>query len=106
MPSKPLPVYPAEKKQLAAFGERLKLARLRRNFSVDVVALRTGVSRMTIYRAEKGSGAVSIGVYLRILWVLKLQDDFDALAADDRMGRRLQDIGLTVGKRARKVESG
>lgn len=88
MPSKPLVMYPAEKKLLVDFGERLKLARLRRRFSADTVAQRSGISRMTLYRAERGSPAVSLGVYLRILVVLRLEDDLAALALDDRLGRR------------------
>lgn len=102
MPSKPLPLFPSERKLLAEFGERLKLARLRRGYSSDVVAERVGISRMTLTRAEGGSSAVSMGVYLRILCVLNLEKDIEALAADDRLGRRLQDLNLPVRKRARK----
>jgi transcriptional regulator with XRE-family HTH domain len=102
MPSKPLVMYPAEKKLLVDFGERLKLARLRRRFSADTVAQRSGISRMTLYRAERGSPAVSLGVYLRILVVLRLEDDLAALALDDRLGRRLQDLEITTPKRVRK----
>lgn len=102
MPSKPLRLYPAETKLLVEFGERLKLARLRRRFSAETVALRSRISRMTLSRAEQGSPAVSFGVYLRILAVLQLEQDITQLAADDRLGRKLQDLGLATPKRVRK----
>ncbi|WP_010103880.1 helix-turn-helix domain-containing protein [Verminephrobacter aporrectodeae] len=94
-------MFPAEKKLLADFGERLRLARLRRGYTAELVAERVGISRMTLGRAEQGSPAVSLGVYLRILVVLNLEGDMDALAADDRLGRRLQDLGVPARKRAK-----
>ena len=43
-----------------------------------------------------------MGTYLRILSVLQLADDLEGLAKDDRLGRKLQDLGLPERKRARK----
>lgn len=94
MPSKKQPVFPAERKLLAEFGERVKLARLRRKISAETLAERSSISRMTLHRAEQGSPAVSMGTYLRILAALHLQDDINLLAADDKLGRKLQDIEL------------
>ena len=79
---------------LADFGERLRLARLRRNISAETLAERSSISRMTLHRAEKGSSAVSMGTYLRILAALHLQDDINLLAMDDKLGRKLQDLEL------------
>lgn len=106
MPSKPPPIFPSEKKLLTDLGERLKLARLRRELSAEVVAERSAVSRMTIHRAEQGSPSVSLGVYLRILAVLSLENDIALLAADDRLGRRLQDLGIAPRLRARRSNHG
>jgi transcriptional regulator with XRE-family HTH domain len=94
MPSKKQPIFPNERELLANFGERLRLARLRRKISAEALAERSSISRMTLHRAEQGSPAVSMGTYLRILAALHLQDDFDLLAADDKLGRKLQDIEL------------
>lgn len=94
MPSKKQPIFPSERKMLADFGERLKLARLRRKISAETLAERSSVSRMTLHRAEKGSPAVSMGTYLRILAALHLQDDINLLAVDDKLGRKLQDLEL------------
>ena len=94
MPSKPPLVFPAEQKLLAQLGERLKLARMRRKLSMIVVAQRAGISRSSLYKAEAGDAGVTIGTYLRLLVVLGLEMDINALAADDKVGRKLQDLAL------------
>lgn len=98
MPSKRQPIFPSEHKLLAEFGERLRLARLRRKISAETLAERSSISRMTLHRAEQGSPAVAMGTYLRILAALHLQDDINMLAADDKLGRRLQDLELDPRK--------
>ncbi|MBC7610316.1 MAG: helix-turn-helix transcriptional regulator [Polaromonas sp.] len=94
MPASQPPLFAIEKGLLSDFGDRLRAARLRRKFSVDVVAARAGISRMTLFRAEKGQATVSLGTYLRILEVLRLEQDIALLAKDDVLGRRLQDLEL------------
>jgi hypothetical protein len=47
---------------------------------------------------EKGNPGVSIGAYFNVLRTLGLQDDFLKLAADDELGRKLQDLKLLTGK--------
>jgi transcriptional regulator with XRE-family HTH domain len=86
---------------LSGLGERLRLARLRRKFSADTVAERAGIARKTLYRAEQGEPAVTLGTYLKILGVLHLQTDLDRLAKDDILGRRLQDLELPKPLRQR-----
>lgn len=98
MPSKKQPIFPNEKRLLADFGERLRLARLRRDLSAETLAARSSISRMTLHRAEKGSPAVAMGTYLRILAALQLQDDINSLAQDDKLGRKLQDLELRKRK--------
>jgi transcriptional regulator with XRE-family HTH domain len=98
MPAKPQPIFPSEEKILVSLGERIRLARLRRGLSAEIVAERSSISRMTLHRAEKGYPAVSIGTYLRILASLQLQNDFNLLAKDDLLGRRLQDLALPKPK--------
>ena len=103
MPSKPLTLFPVEEKLLIEFGERLKLARLRRQLSMETVAARARISRATLGRAEEGSSAVTFGAYVRILSILGLEGDIKQLAADDVLGRKLQDLGLPTRQRARKT---
>ena len=83
-------------------GEQIKLARLRRNLSVVQVAERATCSALTINRIEKGKPTVAIGIYLRVLYALQLDDDILFLAQKDEMGRALQDLALTRRERASK----
>ena len=55
-----------------------------------------------INRIEKGSPTVSIGIYLRVLYALQLDDDILLLAKEDVLGRTLQDLSLKHRKRASK----
>jgi len=102
MPAKAPALYPAQTKLLKDLGERLRDARLRRRFSVSLVAQRADVSRPTLNKVEQGDPAVTLGTYLRILSVLGLEKDLAQVAADDLLGRRLQDAALHVPRRAPK----
>lgn len=101
MPTKQPPYYPGQKRILTALGERLRLARLRRKLTIDVTCQRARISRMTLFRAEAGSPAIALGTLLRILAVLGLEGDIEALARDDKAGRLLQDQALPVRRRRR-----
>ena len=78
-------------------GENIKLARKRRKLTTIEVAERAGIDRTTLYQVEKGNAGVSMAAYFNVLRVLGLQDDFLKLAADDELGRKLQDLKL-MGK--------
>lgn len=77
-------------------GERIKLARLRRELSQDLLAQRAGMSRGTYQSVESGSPGVSFAAVANVLNALGLGGDLDGLAADDELGRSLQDLGLTA----------
>jgi transcriptional regulator with XRE-family HTH domain len=85
-------------------GEQIKLARLRRDLSIAQVAERATVSDLSVFRVEKGLPTVSIGIYLRVLYALQLEDDILLLAKNDKMGQILQDLTLIKRKRASKKE--
>lgn len=85
---------------LETVGGNLKLARLRRKFSAEMVAQRAGISRKTLYRAEQGDPAVALGVYARVMQALGLEQDLSLLGADDLLGRKLQDAALSAPRRA------
>ena len=90
-------------KILAQMGEQIKLARLRRELSMELVAERAGISRATLWSIEKGSPSVSMGAYAAALHALNNMDrDLLLIAKDDELGRTLQDLGLLTGKRAPK----
>ena len=83
-------------------GENIRLARLRRDLSSEQVAERAGISRKKKNKKEKGDEGVAIGMYLRVLIVLGLQDNLLLIAKDDELGRKLQDAGLLLKERASK----
>ncbi len=87
-----LPLTPNLTKLSRSLGQRLLLARCRRDLSTTVFAERVGVSRNTLKRLEEGDPNVSLGTYLRALRVLGLEADIDAIARDDVLGRKLQDL--------------
>lgn len=83
-------------------GEQIKLARLRRDLSVAQVAECATCSPLTVARIEKGTPTVAIGIYLRVLYALQLDDDILLIAKEDTLGRQLQDLALTNRQRASK----
>ena len=90
--------------KMQVVGEQIKLARLRRNLSVTQVAERATCSPLTVSRIEKGVPTVAIGIYLRVLYALQLDEDILYLAKDDELGRTLQDMNLPQRERASKKE--
>ena len=97
------PLRPREKGILSALGENIKLARLRRKLSMEQVAERANIGRSTLGNIEKGSPSVSLGKYVQVLSVLGLAKDLLLVAADDELGRKLQDIDLKQRQRAPKL---
>lgn len=89
---------------LRIVGEQIRLARLRRNFTLAQIADRAMCSELTVARVEKGLPTVSIGIYLRVLYALQLENDILLVAKDDELGRNLQDLHLKQRKRASKKE--
>ena len=87
-------------KNLQIVGEQIRLARLRRDLSLAQIAERAMCNVITVMRVEKGSPTVSMGIYLRILFALGLDESILFIAKDDEMGRNLQDLGLKQRRRA------
>lgn len=87
-------LFPKHKLILEQLGENIKLARKRRKITAEQLSERAGIVRMTLYQIEKGNPSVAIGAYFNVLRVMGLQDDFLKLAADDELGRKLQDLEL------------
>ena len=90
--------------KMQTVGEQIKLARLRRNLSVAQVAERATCSPLTVARIEKGAPTVAIGIYLRVLYALQLDDDILLIAQKDEMGRALQDLALIHRERTKQRE--
>ena len=92
---------------LTQMGEQIRLARLRRDLPTEMVADRAGISRTTLWAVEKGSPTVAMGTYAAVLHALGGMDkDLLLVAKDDRLGRTMQDLNMTVRKRAPKNKKG
>lgn len=102
MPRSIPPILPRLSRLLAGAGENIKKARLRRKYAAESVAQRAGISRKTLYRVEQGDPAVALGIYARVLQVLRLEDSLGAIGKDDELGRKLQDAELEPRSRAPK----
>lgn len=94
MKSKKPKIFPQHRKIFDQLGENIKLARKRRKLTTKQVAERANIDRTTLYYIEQGKPSVSIGNYFNVLRTLNLHEDFLKLAADDALGRKLQDMDL------------
>lgn len=82
-------------------GEQIKLARLRRSLSAELVSERAGISRASLRKVEKGDPSVAMGIYAAVLHALNnLDKDLLLVAKDDELGRQIQDLNLIIRKRA------
>jgi len=91
-----------QKNILSTLAKNIRLARLRRKLSVRSMAERAGIAISTLGNIENGAPSVSLGHYLQVLSVLRLDEDLLCIAEKDPLGRQIQDVRLTVRKRAPK----
>lgn len=95
-------IMPKTQEILKQMGEQIKMARLRRNLTVELVSERAGISRATLWAVEKGSPSVAMGIYAAVLHSLNnMDEDLLCIAKDDDLGRKLQDLALVTRKRAK-----
>ena len=87
-------IMPRMQKQLEQVGEQIKLARLRRKYTTEMISERAGISRATLWKVEKGDPGVAFGVYAKVLAAIGLPHDIELLAKDDELGRIIQDSEL------------
>ncbi|WP_175822213.1 helix-turn-helix transcriptional regulator [Burkholderia sp. BCC0419] len=89
--------------RIQQFGERLRMARLRRRLTAKHLAERSGMTAVTLRNLERGNAGVTIGAYLAVMQVLGVDGDLDLLVMDDPLGRQVQDANLP--KRGRGSDS-
>lgn len=93
-------VMPNTELILKQMGEQIKLARLRRDISVNLVCERAYISRATLWKVEKGDPSVAIGIYAVVLHAIDNMDkDLLCIAKDDKVGQALQDLKISQRKR-------
>jgi len=83
----PFPV----RRALLRLGKDIRAARIRRRIPVAVMANRASITRMTLYKIERGRPSVSVASYSTVLFILGMIDRFAEIADAkfDAMGRLL-----------------
>ena len=76
-------IPPQVSERVTLLGQRIRVARIRRGWSVLDLARKAGVNRNTLTALELGKPGTSIGVCLTVLWVLGLEKSLDAVADPD-----------------------
>ncbi|HEY3309043.1 MAG TPA: helix-turn-helix transcriptional regulator [Desulfuromonadaceae bacterium] len=101
----------SETKELALLGEYVKIARKRREMSLRDMAARMMVSVPTVMNLEKGSPAVSMGIFMRALSVLDIGKNLanELAPENDTIGmgieiRRVKKIGEHNNKLKRNLD--
>jgi len=69
--------------RIAQLGLRIRVARIRRGWSVAELAARAGVNRNTLTALEQGKPGTAIGVCVTALWALGLDSSLDTVADPD-----------------------
>ena len=68
---------------ISQLGQRIRVARIRRGWSVLDLATKAGVNRNTLTALELGRPGTAIGVCFTVLWALGLEKSLDAVADPD-----------------------
>lgn len=81
----PIPV----RRALLKLGKDIREARIRRRIPTAVMANRASITRMTLYKIERGSPSVSVAAYSTVLFILGMINRFAEIADAkfDEMGR-------------------
>lgn len=87
-------LMPKARESLSIFGQNLKLARIRRRITAAMMCERAGISHATLTAIEQGKSSVSMAGYMSVLFCLNMHKDIEKVAADDILGRELQDLQL------------
>ena len=69
--------------QLSQLGQRVRVARLRRGWSVADLADKAGINRNTLTALELGKPGTAVGMWLAVLWALGLERTLGGVADPD-----------------------
>ncbi|MHB1896247.1 MAG: helix-turn-helix domain-containing protein [Metallibacterium sp.] len=76
-------IPPHVSERIVQLGQRIRIARIRRGWSVVDLASKAGVNRNTVTALELGKPGTAIGVCFTVLWALGLEKSLDAVADPD-----------------------
>lgn len=69
--------------QVIQVGHRIRIARIRRGWSVADLANKAGINRNTLTALELGKPGTAVGVCFTVLWALGLDRTLDGVADPD-----------------------
>ncbi len=69
--------------EIAQLGQRIRIARIRRGWSVAELATKAGINRNTLTALELGKLGTAVGVCFTVLWALSLDKALDVVADPD-----------------------
>jgi len=92
------PIQVAER--VTQFGQRIRVARIRRGWSVVELASKAGINRNTLTALEQGRPGTAIGVCFTVLWALGLDGNLDLVADPDT---DLQGKALEASRRPKRA---
>jgi DNA-binding XRE family transcriptional regulator len=69
--------------RVAQLGQRIRVARIRRGWSVADLAGKAGVNRNTLTALELGKPGTAVGLCFTVLWVLGLDKSLEDVADPD-----------------------
>lgn len=69
--------------QVVQLGQHIRIARLRRGWSVADLASKAGINRNTLTALELGKPGTAIGVCFTVLWALGLDRTLNGMADPD-----------------------
>jgi transcriptional regulator with XRE-family HTH domain len=92
---------------VSRLGAHIRIARKRREMTVEALAARMFVSRKTLSRLENGDPGVSVAVLASALWVLGFEKDLFGIAhpEKDKVGQYRDRQRLPQRVRPSKTES-
>lgn len=76
-----IPLQTAE--QVVQLGQRIRVARIRRGWSVADLASKAGINRNTLTALELGKPGTAVGVCFTVLWALGLDKSLASVADSD-----------------------
>jgi hypothetical protein len=81
------------RKGLRKLGLDIRDARRRRRIPAAIVAERASISRMTLFKVEKGDPGVAMGIYATVLFVMGISERLGDIAdpKNDPVGLQLEE---------------
>ena len=88
----PIPV----RRSLRKLGRDIRDARRRRRIPAAIAAERASISRMTLFKVEKGDPGVAMGIYATVLFVMGMSERLGEMAdpKNDPVGLQLEEEHL------------